>query len=248
MQHSPQGLYPLRCALLCCAAPCCAASRCVVPCPPECAVSTTSSHSSVLSLSGHSTARTASSSTSAAVPGRLPRPVDVDWDWVECSGAEMQCSTAACTRPQANQQYGGERGGRAGQIIGRQVGRQAKPHPHLSAQPGTCAAASLGWQPPAAPPEGCRGGRKAGTQGRQGREAGRKCPGRRGGTQASSRGEREDRHAAPRVCNVGMLQHSNTGQGGAVTPRAAPCPRLTKQQTRQSGRELGKQPAWQAAD
>ena len=34
----------------------------------------TSSHSAVLSLSGQSTALTSSSSTSAAVPGRLPRP------------------------------------------------------------------------------------------------------------------------------------------------------------------------------
>ena len=34
----------------------------------------TSSHCAVSSLSGHSTARTLSSSTSAAVPGRLPSP------------------------------------------------------------------------------------------------------------------------------------------------------------------------------
>lgn len=58
--------------------------------PPVCAVSTTSSHSSVLSLSGQSTARTSSSSISAAVPGRLPSPVRMKQGWVEAGGWRMQ--------------------------------------------------------------------------------------------------------------------------------------------------------------
>ncbi len=55
----------------------------VVRKPTWCAVATTSSHCEVESLSGHIMARMLSSRISAAVPGRLPRPVFV---WVVGGG------------------------------------------------------------------------------------------------------------------------------------------------------------------